>query len=141
MKVKSKIVQIETCPINTLELEGTTQTQNAVFALCDDGSLWMQRIGGGGNWTEIDPPQAGEVESDIYVIVADNDGVKDPEGPLIFEQYTRTADLASIKKRVEYLAGKYGKCRIARLVFIDDELTPKPKGPENTKFDGSEITP
>lgn len=66
--------------------------------------------------------------SDIYVVVADNDqphkiaGQKwsfDPGGPLVFEQYTRHADLESIKKRAAELSERYGVCRVARLVFVD----------------------
>ena len=65
-------------------------------------------------------------ENEIYVVVADNDqkhliGGKehfDDGGPLVFEQYTRTADLKSIKRRAEQMEKNYGKCRIAKLVFI-----------------------
>ena len=67
--------------------------------------------------------------TDIYVVVAENDqphkipGRDEPffddGGPLIFEQYTRTADLESIKKRAEQLTASYGKCRIAKLEFVD----------------------
>jgi hypothetical protein len=67
--------------------------------------------------------------TDIYVIVADNDQPHrmpnreepfyDDGGPLVFEQYTKTADLENIKRRIAQLAGKYGKCRIARLDFVD----------------------
>ena len=67
--------------------------------------------------------------NDIYVIVADNDkwhkmpNREDPffddGGPLVFEQYINSADLESIKARIIQLGGKYGKCRIARLEFVD----------------------
>lgn len=67
----------------------------------------------------------------IYVVVADNDrpisltNLDEPHvddgGPLIFEQYVRTADLENIKKRRDQLSLRYGKCRIAKLVFIDSE--------------------
>ena len=66
---------------------------------------------------------------DIYVVVAENDkpinlsnGKKafiDTGGPLIFEQYIKTADLENIKKRRDQLSLRYGKCRIAKLVFLD----------------------
>ena len=66
---------------------------------------------------------------DIYVVIADNDkpihisnGKKafiDTGGPLIFEQYIKTADLENVKKRRDQLSLRYGRCRIARLVFID----------------------
>jgi len=67
--------------------------------------------------------------SDIYVVVAENDKPHkmpgrdelfyDDGGPLIFEQYTKTADLENIKKRKEQLEASYGKCRIAKLEFVD----------------------
>ena len=67
------------------------------------------------------------MSDEIYVVVAENDqthkiGGKDffdDMGPLVFEQYTRTADLKSIKKRANQLSKKYGKCRIAKLQFIE----------------------
>ena len=72
--------------------------------------------------------------SDIYVIVADNDQpfnlpcreepFIDDGGPLVFEQYTNSADLESIKARIAQLGGKYGKCRIARLVFLSEPEPP-----------------
>lgn len=68
------------------------------------------------------------MDNDIYVIVSENDqpftvGGRtsyDDGGPLVWEQYTRTADLESIKKRVEYLGPRHGKCRIAKLIFLDE---------------------
>ena len=67
------------------------------------------------------------MEKDIYVVVAENDqeiiiaGKKiiDEYGQLVFEQYTKFADLESIKKRAESLSKIYGKCRIAKLQFIE----------------------
>jgi hypothetical protein len=68
---------------------------------------------------------------DIYVVVTENNeehatpsGRKycDDRGPLVFEQYTRDADLKSIKERAEILEKMYGKCRIAKLQFIDDQV-------------------
>ena len=66
--------------------------------------------------------------TDIYVIVADNDqpiGFRDrvfidDMGPLVFEQYTRTADLESIRLRAKQMSLKYGRCRIARLEFVEE---------------------
>lgn len=70
------------------------------------------------------------MNDDIYVVVAENDqelGIagkpfKDDGGPLIFEQYTRNADLESIKKRAKQIQERFGKCRIAKLQFIDLEV-------------------
>lgn len=70
-----------------------------------------------------------DLEKDIYVIVAENNQPHkmpntekeffDDGGPLVFEQYVRTADLENIKKRAEQLTPRYGKCRIAKLQFIN----------------------
>ena len=68
------------------------------------------------------------MNEDIYVIVADNDKPHkignepfyDDGGPLVFEQYVRTADKESIQKAITSLGGRYGKCRIAKLVFLED---------------------
>jgi hypothetical protein len=68
--------------------------------------------------------------NEIYVVVAENDKpfkrpsgdeFHDEMGPLVFEQYTRTADLDSVQRRAETLGRAYGKCRIAKLIFIDGE--------------------
>lgn len=69
------------------------------------------------------------MEKEIYVVVAENDQYHimpnrkepffDDGGPLVFEQYTRTADFESIKKRAALMQQKYGKCRIAKLQFVD----------------------
>jgi hypothetical protein len=58
--------------------------------------------------------------TDYYVVVSDNDQHADDGGALVFEQYLANADLESIKKRAEYLSQRYGKYRIAKLVFIDE---------------------
>lgn len=71
---------------------------------------------------------------DIFVIVAENDQpfnlstgkkVFDDSGPIVFERYTRNADYATTVKDRASLGGRYGRCRIARLVFVDEE--PKKK--------------
>lgn len=67
--------------------------------------------------------------SDYYVVVCDNDmpitirGNKhfDDDGALVFEQYLKNADLESVKKRAEFISQRYGKCRLAKLVFVDEE--------------------
>lgn len=57
----------------------------------------------------------------IYVVVCQNDkphprwGV-DEGGPLVHEQYTRTATLENMQKRAAQMEA-HGACRIARLVF------------------------
>jgi hypothetical protein len=70
----------------------------------------------------------------VYVIVAENDrpmksrkgeDSHDPDGPIVFEQYTRKASLSNILARKEYLRGQYGTCKIAKLVFVEDERIAK----------------
>lgn len=66
--------------------------------------------------------------TDIYVVVADNDqsrsisGVKyyDKDGPLVFEQYVKMASLENAKARINSLNGRHGKCRIAKLEFVEE---------------------
>jgi len=68
--------------------------------------------------------------TNIYVVVAENNKTQkmpsgkpyfDDGGPFVVEQYIRTADLESVKKRAKLLETKYGECRIARLEFVDAE--------------------
>jgi hypothetical protein len=67
-------------------------------------------------------------EESIYVVVAENDQpvrfgervFHDDGGPLVFEQYTRHASLKQIRERAKQLSATYGKCRIARLQFIEE---------------------
>lgn len=67
--------------------------------------------------------------SAIYVIVAKNDKpmtmsdghvFSDDGGELVFEQYTANASLEKAKEKISGLGGRYGDCRIATLVFVDD---------------------
>jgi len=69
-----------------------------------------------------------KIDTNIYVVVAANNvpheswGEKliDDAGPLIFEQYVKTASLENAKEKASILTDRFGKCRIANLVFIDD---------------------
>lgn len=63
----------------------------------------------------------------IYVVVADNDRLigtltkkVDDGGPIALETYTDTATLDAAERRILALNGILGKCRIAKLVFIDN---------------------
>ena len=66
---------------------------------------------------------------DIYVVVADNDQYHkmpngyepyyDSKGPIVFERYTNEASIGDAKKFITGLRGRYGKCRIAKLNFIE----------------------
>lgn len=67
------------------------------------------------------------MKEDIYVVVAENNlphetfghSWVDDGGELVFEQYTKDASLENAKKMVDIVSNKYGKCRIAKLQFID----------------------
>jgi len=57
---------------------------------------------------------------EIYVVVTENNKpYYDDEGPMVFEQYVRNADLERAKKFAKKMEPDYGKCRVARLVFVD----------------------
>jgi len=57
--------------------------------------------------------------SDIYVVLSENNLLGDDDGPIVFEQFVRTASLENAKRFVSRLEPNYGKCRIAKLVFVD----------------------
>lgn len=62
--------------------------------------------------------------SEIYVVVAKNDvphgrfGL-DKGGEIILETYTARATLENARKAAEQLTKSLGKCRIARLEFVE----------------------
>lgn len=67
-------------------------------------------------------------EPPIYVVVAQNDEERqrrngatwiDTDGPLVFEQYTRTATLANANERAASIERRYGPCRVGRVIFED----------------------
>jgi len=68
-------------------------------------------------------------DPEIYVIVAENDQpgrncdgeFTDPDGPIVLEQYVQRASFRECADQIDKLNGKFGECRIARLVFINDE--------------------
>ena len=65
--------------------------------------------------------------TDIYVVVAKNDkpgwrGWTDPKGEIVFETYVKEATLENAQARAAAFTGKFGKCRIAKLQFIDEEV-------------------
>jgi len=67
--------------------------------------------------------------SDIYVVVADNDkeisisgtSFHDDGGKLIFETYVNKSSLDEAIARINMQGGRYGRCRIAKLVFIQEQ--------------------
>lgn len=78
-------------------------------------------------WACVDDAKS---EQEIYVVVADNDAQHliagedwiDDGGPLVFEQYVKNANFENAKSRVAGFNGRFGKCRIAKLVFVDEEV-------------------
>jgi len=61
---------------------------------------------------------------DIYVVVAKNNLIdpihgKDENGEIIFETYTKDATLEKAKEKIKILNNRYGKCRIAKVIFLD----------------------
>ena len=69
------------------------------------------------------------IEKGIYVIVADNDKQHrmsdgsicfDENGPLILDRYVQEADLESVKKDVQRLSKHFGRCRVAKLIFLEE---------------------
>ena len=70
------------------------------------------------------------MKKDYYVIIAENDqqinmpdgtAYIDSGGPLVFEQYINQGDWETVNKRRAQLQKTYGKCRIAKLVFCEEE--------------------
>lgn len=67
-------------------------------------------------------------QGEIYVVVAENDQKhifagkewRDDKGPIVFEQYVNDASIESVKRKIATLRGRYGKCRIARLEYVDE---------------------
>ncbi len=64
---------------------------------------------------------------EIYVLVFEKDGVGEEKSAIVLEQYIDDgkASLKAIKQRLQYFRDTYGdtfgKIRIARLTFIDEE--------------------
>jgi len=69
------------------------------------------------------------MNKEIYVVVADNDQPHkmpnsdkpyyDNNGPIVFETYVNKASIKDAKVFSANLNGRYGKCRIAKLKFVD----------------------
>ena len=69
------------------------------------------------------------VMPEVYVVVADNDqGHKMPNrddlfyddgGPLVFETYVNKGTVEGAREHIARLNGKYGKCKITRLDFVE----------------------
>jgi hypothetical protein len=57
--------------------------------------------------------------ADIYVVVSENNLSGDGQGEIVFEQYVSTASLENAKIFASRVEPNYGKCRIAKLVFVD----------------------
>ena len=59
------------------------------------------------------------MRNEIYVIVCDNDS--DPRGRIVVEEYVADATLENAQKRCLNFEKKFGKCRIAKLQFIEEK--------------------
>lgn len=69
------------------------------------------------------------MDSEIYVVVADNDQLHkvpngyepyyDDRGPVVFEAYVNKSSMEDMEAFIARLGGKYGKCRIAKLNFVE----------------------
>lgn len=71
------------------------------------------------------------IKQEIYVVVAENDQQHtiegktffDDEGPIVFEQYVKHSDLSAIREKAKNIEKSgYGKCRIAKLCFLEEEF-------------------
>lgn len=64
------------------------------------------------------------MENQLYALICERDTFKSEDGgrPIIWESYVDgdNASLEKVKLLQERLGNKYGKTRIARLVFIDE---------------------
>jgi hypothetical protein len=64
-----------------------------------------------------------KIEKDVYVVVAERD-TGDPNemshGPIVFETFVETATRERAERRIKTLKGRFGECRVAKLVFVDD---------------------
>ncbi len=61
---------------------------------------------------------------DMYVVVSESDLYADdqrPKNPIAFETYLKKATFEDAEAFRDRLNGRYGKTRIARLVFVDEE--------------------
>jgi hypothetical protein len=61
-------------------------------------------------------------DQEKFVVVVEHDGSKDGR-PIVWEQYIDGdhATIEAAKARKRRLSGRYGRARIARLVFIEDD--------------------
>lgn len=62
--LKRKVIQIESAPVNLLEIEESFHIVNSVFALCDDGTIWLQLMGSSSaaGWIPIDNVPQGDFD-------------------------------------------------------------------------------
>jgi hypothetical protein len=54
----------------------------------------------------------------MYVVIAKNDKDKDPNGEIIFEQYTKDATIEKCEEFIKHLGNRYGETRIAKVVEL-----------------------
>lgn len=60
-------------------------------------------------------------KKDIYVVICDNDGVNDLDGPLILETYIKFSSLEEAQKRLQLMEkyNRYGKCRLGKVELLN----------------------
>ena len=59
-----------------------------------------------------------ETGKDIYVTVLENPN--DDYGPIIFETYLKNSSKESVEYFCKNVSEKYGKCKIAKVTFVDN---------------------
>lgn len=55
----------------------------------------------------------------MYAVIAENP--EDPHGEILFERYTSDSTKESCEEFIEYLGGRYGKCRIVEIKELNGE--------------------
>jgi len=69
------------------------------------------------------------MDNDLFVLVFENDQPfkhidgsewRDENGPIIMETYTKFATKDGVDDLKNRFGNRYGKCRIAKLVFMDE---------------------
>ena len=61
--------------------------------------------------------------TDKYIVCVEHDGVGKEDGPISWETYLDKADIKTAAVKALQLSNgkRYGRVRIARLVFLDEE--------------------
>lgn len=78
-------------------------------------------------------------EPEVWVVVASHDGGPTPndDGPIVWETYTKGATRERAQRQAANLEKRYGPCRIARLVFDNEQPTAGDAGTTTSDSKGS----